>query len=180
MNHKLDEYDELKTAVLAARKYGKVLGGARWFDEPRIEVDAATVGLPDGYDQADEINFICRYLESEGYAGNETGGLNGLSGWTFLNALQVTDLLAELIRADLAYKSEIVDAGTARSLAERFVTLFDARDVLYLSNGALYNFLKTGVKGSDSYTQLTGSTFEGGVIGFDGKMMAYLWFADED
>jgi hypothetical protein len=82
-------------------------------------------------------------------------------------------LLAYVLRFDLAYGAEIVDAATAGRLADRVVDAL-CEPVRWWTNGDV------GLPDGGSWTGLTEATFDTGVIGASREHLLIAWVMDED
>ena len=161
MEAKLELFAALEHRVRRIRKCGVVRAGAR-------ELPAPTTTY---LDQGTELALVNNYMKTQGF---ETP-----TRWYFLNEVMANGTLAEVIHKDLAFNSPLNDVEDCKQIAQEFVGLFNRKNSLFLSNGMLYAPLKVnGV--SSSWEPLTSATFDGGVVGFDGSLIAYFWFEDED
>ena len=161
MRDKLEHFAVLEQRVREIRQYGVVRAGAR-------ELPAPTTTY---LSQGTELALVNSFMKAQGFAIPKW--------WVFLNAIMANETLAGVIHKDMAYDSPMNDEVACKQIAQEFICLFDQKSALFLSNGMLYAPLK--VKGSGSgWDPLTSATFDGGVVGFDGSLIAYFWFEDED
>lgn len=124
------------------------------------------------FTQESELRYVSAFLASEGF--------NPPDYWTFLTTEQATELLTSLVSSDMAYGGDICNKNEARALSRKFISLFDQRRLLLLSNGFRYQMIRGYALGSEAYTSLTEATFDSGLVAFDDSSIGYIWFEDED
>src|SRR5690349_850746 len=87
--------------------------------------------------------------------------------------------LACWLHCDAAYQTELMNADSARELAESFIREFSDGTSRFFTNGPWHN-----PKRPQSWQPLTESTFDGGIIIQSGKSTdtrhVCIWFEDED
>ena len=107
-----------------------------------------------------------RYVRSLGFAGL------GLQ-WQDLGKVQAIDLLTKMLHRSLAYKVEMMPLKTAKHVSERFISQFNPRNSIYLSNGDI-------AENSASWNSITKSTMEMALVVMDEKTIGIVCVEDED
>jgi hypothetical protein len=107
-------------------------------------------------------------LEQRGQSAD--GGLAHLEP---ISAATARRLLAHVLRFDLAYRAEVMDAETAATLADRVIDELGT-PARWWTNGSI------GLPRGDAWTALTEATFDTGVIGASPERVLVVWFLDED
>ena len=92
---------------------------------------------------------------------------------------EAVEVLTCWLHRDAAYKTELMSADSARTLAERFVTEFADGTSRFFTNGRWYDSQRT-----QDWQPMTDSTFDGGVLIESGTANdtrhVCIWFEDED
>ncbi len=103
----------------------------------------------------------------------QTLGFKGLGEqWVEMNRSDAQTMLTKLLHKDLAYGSEIMTYHRARRLSNRFVRLF-GDEARYFTNTKYINSRR-------SWSPITKSTFDAGIICVDEEHIGIAWVEDED
>lgn len=98
--------------------------------------------------------------------------------WRPVSREAAASILTRILAADLAYGSAELPIARARFLSDRFLELL-AEPSLHLTNGLFSAKSPYGVS-LDSWSPITGSTFDTGIACGDRSMLAIAWAEDED
>jgi hypothetical protein len=102
-------------------------------------------------------------------------GLSGIGDqWREINREAAVSLATAFLARDLAYHSQLMNDEEARTLAERFASVFGA-DARFFTN----TDFAAGAS-SWGWMPLTESTFDAGLVGADASLLGALVVQDED
>ncbi len=113
----------------------------------------------------------------------EAAGLFGLATapWIYreVSREEARAVLLCVLEKDMAYRCELMPADAAASLADAFLSSFDAARARHFSNGDIA--LRARAKGhGQGWHPATDATFDSGVLVLDADRVGCAWFMDED
>ena len=97
---------------------------------------------------------------------------------TEISPSQAQAVLEALLWKDLAYRAEVMSLQRARELAHEFVASHAEENTKYFVNADWSLYLRE--PNGFSFTGLTDSTFDGGVVALSGGFASCVWVEDED
>ncbi len=159
MDNVLDTFNQLKQDIISQRDCGIVHANIKTLDTLAVSV-------------YEKITAIDQFMSDEGFTAKSLTNVIAID--------RAVEHLAWPLHQDLAYLTEIIDENIAVDLAERFIGLFDGGSTLFVSNCLPHPTKNSKGDHSYSFNPLTGATFDAGLVGCDGKIVAYIWFEDED
>ena len=97
---------------------------------------------------------------------------------TEVSRSQAQTVLEALLWKDLAHRAEVMSLQKARELAHEFVASLAEENTKYFVNADWSLYLRK--PNGFSFTGLTDSTFDGGVVALSGGFAACVWVEDKD
>jgi hypothetical protein len=94
--------------------------------------------------------------------------------WRIIQRPQALISLQQILLCDLAYQQPLMEKKTAHFIADSFLALFSPHNSCYCTNGFFSE------RNMLTWTPITQSTFDHGVIAFDEKHIGMIWAQDED
>ena len=96
------------------------------------------------------------------------------TAWRCIERSEALDTVSRILFRDLAYQRPLMEQKTATYIAESFLNLFAQYGGRFCTNGSFDN------RGMLSWTPITESTFDHGVVAFDDQKVGLVWVEDED
>jgi hypothetical protein len=98
------------------------------------------------------------------------------NGWQVVDQAEALSIAVSVLHRDLAYSAPIMPLSEATELSQRFFELLPNAETFF-TNGSWTEFW---TKGSVSWSSISNSTLDAGVICVAGNEFALLWVEDED
>lgn len=188
MSNKIEDFETIADEIQRIHTFGVMKTGVSLLSQEEASE------LESNPEKGKDLKYVDNFLKSE--------GLNEDSRWSILDEDSANEILSDVIARDLKDNKPSPNMEKAEQLAKQFVSLFESDTKLLLASGLLFaqwklayhrririangeldeeGLPKNHSLSPETVASLRSQTIEvvdGGIVGFDGKCLAYIWFKD--
>lgn len=189
MSDKVKDFEAITKEVRRIHAFGGMKTGVHILSQEEASK------LKTSSEAGKDLKYVDNFLKSE--------GLNEDSRWSILDDESANEILSDVIARDLKDNKPSPNTEKSEQLAKRFITLFESDTKLLLASGLLFAQWKLAYhrririangeldeeglpknhnlspETIASLRSQTIDTVDGGIVGFDGRCLAYIWFKDQ-